>query len=207
MPEDTSIHLGIPLGEDKAWAEFKSPLNKNIVVSFCQDVERLLRINPYLIIENWEKLSDEKFQIHAKNQSQTPAFKVDTDITVLNMDSAIELHYSQGLKSKTLITINEENEGSRIKIIEEYEAVPKPERLQRQHEIDKSLIKWAEDIQTYLLHWQRWSWFPLWRFYKQRVWLPMKPSARRITYILLCISLVEFTLIALGSAIYVLEYK
>ncbi len=40
----------------------------------------------------------------------------------------------------------------------------------------------------------------------KRVWQPMKPSGRRITYMLLWISLVEIALIALGAGIYWSEY-
>jgi hypothetical protein len=40
----------------------------------------------------------------------------------------------------------------------------------------------------------------------RRIWQPMKPSARRITYMLLWISLAEVALIALGVAIYFVEF-
>ncbi|MES9902269.1 MAG: hypothetical protein ABW168_06250 [Sedimenticola sp.] len=63
-------------------------------------------------------------------------------------------------------------------------------------------MKWGEDLQAYLVHWNRWSGFAPWRWYMRRIWLPMKPSARRITYILLWISLVEVALILLGAGVY-----
>jgi hypothetical protein len=40
----------------------------------------------------------------------------------------------------------------------------------------------------------------------ERVWLPMKPSARRITFLVLVIGLADIALIALGFAIYWLEF-
>jgi hypothetical protein len=40
----------------------------------------------------------------------------------------------------------------------------------------------------------------------RRVWQPMKPTARRISYMLVWISLFEIALIALGVAIYFSEY-
>ena len=65
---------------------------------------------------------------------------------------------------------------------------------------------WAEYLQRYLLMWVRWRRFGMWRWYMRRVWQPMKPASRRITYILLWISVVEIALIALGVAIYFIEY-
>jgi len=39
----------------------------------------------------------------------------------------------------------------------------------------------------------------------ERVWLPMKPAARRITFLILVIGLADIVLIALGVAIYWVE--
>jgi len=38
-----------------------------------------------------------------------------------------------------------------------------------------------------------------------RVWLPMKPAARRITFLVLVIGLADVILVALGFAIYWIE--
>jgi len=64
----------------------------------------------------------------------------------------------------------------------------------------------AHSRQENLINWQRWSRFRVWRWYMRRVWQPMKPAGRRITYIPLWISVVEFALIAMGVAIYLVEY-
>jgi hypothetical protein len=41
----------------------------------------------------------------------------------------------------------------------------------------------------------------------RRVWLPMKPAGRRITYILLAVTAAEIVLIALVMGIYWLESR
>ena len=197
----------MPKSEDKAWAEFNTPLDKNTLLEFCQDVERLIRINPFLTINKWEKLGEQHFLLHASNQSQIPSFNIETDLNVFSKSDGLEIHYQQGLKSSTAINIDDTAKGSKLTIVEEYNNLPQQDRLNHLQEVDKSLVKWAEDLQTYLISWRRWSWFSPWRYYKQHVWLRMNPSARRITYILLCISLIEFALIALGIAIYIIEYK
>ncbi len=193
--------------EDKAWAEFKTPLNKRVLLNFCQDVERLLRINPFLDIKKWEKLSDQHFLFHAINHSQNPAFEITTDLQIQKKTDGLEILYRRGLKSSTAFTIQEITNGSKLTITEKYTGLPEEKRRQKLHKVDKSLNKWAENLQEFLIDWHRWSWFSPWRYYKNRIWLPMRPTARRVTYLILCISFIEIVLIALGSAIYIIEYK
>lgn len=193
--------------EDKAWVEFKTPLDRAALLEFCQDVERLFRINPYLVFRRWETISAGQYRLHAVNHSQAPAFEIDTEITVEPLQDGLEIHYSQGLKSSTRITVQESSGSSSLVIEEKYEGAPESERLGRLDEVDRSLTKWAEEIQHYLLQWQRWAWFSPWRYYKEQVWQRMKPAARRITFLLLCISAVEIALIGLGLAIYLIEFR
>ena len=161
--------------EDKAWAQFKTPLDRATLLEFCQDVERLFRINPYLVFKKWETISARQYRLHAINHSQTPAFEIDTEITVEPFPDGLEIHYSQCLKSSTRITVQESLGNSSMVIEEKYEGIPESERSDRLGEVDRSLTKWAEEIQHYLLQWQRWAWFSPWRYYKKRVWQRMKP--------------------------------
>ncbi len=193
--------------EDKAWVEFRTPLDQVALLEFCQDVERLFRINPYLVFKRWERITDWQYRLHAVNYSQTPAFEIDTEVTVQPVSDGLEIRYAQGLKSSTRFSVGALPGGSTLVIEEKYEGVSRPERLHRLHEVDRSLTKWAEELQHYLLQWQRWAWFSPWRYYKQQVWQPMKPAARRITFMLLCISAIEIALIGLGLAIYLIEYR
>ena len=197
----------MPTPEDKAWVQFKSPLEPTTLLEFFQDVERLFRINPYLVFKGWKTISAGQYRLHAINHSQTPAFEIDTELTVRPVPDGLEIDYSPCLKSSTRITVQESSEGSSIMIEERYEGIPESERLDRLGEVDRSLTKWAEEIQHYLLQWQRWAWFSPWRYYKTRVWQRMKPSARRITFVLLCVSAVEIALIGLGLAIYLVEFR
>ena len=193
--------------EDKAWVEFRTPLDQAALLEFCQDVERLFRINPYLVFERWERIAARQYRLHAVNFSQTPAFEIDTEMTVQPVSDGLEIRYSQGLKSSTRFSVGVLPKGSTLVIEEKYEGVLESERIHRLHEVDRSLTKWAEELQHYLLQWQRWAWFSPWRYYKKRVWQPMKPTARRITFMLLCISAIEIALIGLGIAIYLIEYR
>lgn len=58
--------------------------------------------------------------------------------------------------------------------------------------MDKSLQAWGVALRAYFLRLKRWSWLPGWRWYMRRVWVPMKPSSRRIAWLLCLITAVEF---------------
>ncbi len=60
-------------------------------------------------------------------------------------------------------------------------------------------------LHRYLRRWKRWSWLPGWKFYMRHVWQPMKPMARRISFILIVVTLAEFIVFLLVFAIFWLE--
>ena len=193
--------------EDAAWASFKTPLEKTSLVDFCQDVERLFRINPYLEFAGWEACGNNSYRFQGRNLSQDPPFDFELVLHAEPLPDGLRIRYEQGLKSTTTFRVTGADTGSELTITEDYGAVSQKERQERLHEVDRSLVKWAEDLQGYLVRWNHWSWLAPWRFYMRRIWQPMKPTARRITYILLWISVVEIALIALGVAIYFAEYR
>ena len=193
--------------KDAAWASFNAPLEKQVLIEFFQDVNRLFRINPYLEFQHWKACGKNCYQLSARNLSNEPPLDIDHQLQVEPQPDGILIRYSGSLKSSTTFKIEEADQGSKVTIIEDYEGLNENDRQDRLHEVDKSLTKWAEDIQEYLIRWKRWSWFAPWRWYMKKVWQPMKPSARRITYMLLWISLIEVSLIGLGVAIYLAEYS
>lgn len=191
---------------DAAWVSFKAPLDKVKMVEFCQDIDRLLRINPYLEFKKWEACGDNRYLFSGRNLSLEQQGDFEFEIRVEPQPDGVRIQYNQGLKSSTLFKVEDATEGVEVTIIEEYDAADETERQARLDEVDKSLVKWAEDLQLYLIRWARWSWLSPWRWYMRRIWEPMKPAARRITYMLLWISLAEVALIMLGVGIYFAEY-
>ena len=197
----------LPLpAEDAAWASFKTPLSDTELRTFCEDVERLFRINPYLEFSQWQETGPQQYHFSGKNISQQPPFEFAVDLRVEHLDDGIRVHYAQGLKSSTTFKIESAPAGSQLTIIEDYSQLPEEEREARLHEVDRSLVKWANDIQSYLVHWNSWSRFRFYRWYMRRIWQPLKPMSRRIVYIMLWITVVEIALILLGAAIFWVEY-
>lgn len=192
--------------EDAAWASVNTPLKFDELKIFCQDIERLFRINPMLEFYQWENLGDDQYRMAVKNISQETPFELETELQVENQAEGLTIHYNNGLKKKTILKFEPSAQGSRLTIIDDYSDLSEEERQNRLHEVDKSLTNWADYLQRFMIMWQRWSHSALWRWYMRRIWQPMKPAGRRITYMLLWITAVEMALIALGTAIYFTEY-
>jgi hypothetical protein len=196
-----------PVAEDAAWASINTPLSVAELKAFCRDIERLYRINPMLEFQHFKVLGQHQYAYAGRNISQETPFEFDYTFTVKELPDGFQVDYDQGIKSGTLIKIEPASEGSKLTITDYYERLPAEERQQHLPEVDKSLLVWANYLQRYLVTWSRWSRFAVWRWYMRRIWQPMKPAARRITYSLLWISVVEIALIALGVAIYFVEFR
>ncbi len=193
--------------EDAAWASIATPLSVNELIAFCnEDVERLLRINPFIEFIKWEEGADGGVRYSFQNSSQQRPFKLDLELQIEHRPDGLVIHYSNGLKRSTHFKLESAPIGSKLTIIENYNAPKGGEQGDGIDEVDRSLTLWAKDLQHYLIRWKRWRGIAPWRWYMRRVWQPMKPSGRRITYMLLWISLVEVALVALGVAIYLVEY-
>ena len=192
--------------EDVAWASTNTPLTVDALKDFCTDIERLYRINPMLEFEHWDSKSGDRFIFAGRNISQEQPFDFEYELSASKLGNGIRIDYDRGIKSSTTFTIEPAPQGSKLMITDRYERLPTEERRTHLHEVDKSLAIWAQYLQQYLISWQRWSRFGLWRWYMRRVWQPMKPAGRRITYILLWITAMEIALITLGAAIYFVEY-
>lgn len=192
--------------EDAAWASINTPLNTDELKEFCRDTERLFRINPMLEFTGWEALGDNQFRFSGKNNSQETPFNFDVTFKVSEHPDGYQVDYLQGIKSSTTFSIESSPQGSKLTIVDRYDGLSEEERKSKMDEVDKSLISWASYIQKYLINWHKWSGFGLWRWYMRRIWQPMKPTARRITYMIIWISIVEVALIMLGATIYFIEY-
>ena len=191
---------------DAAWASINTPLGTDELMTFCQDIERLFRINPMLEFNVWEKLTDNQYHMSVKNISQEIPFEIDVKINIEQTVDEIKIHYSGGIKKNTVLKIEPSEYGSKLTITDSYGGLSEEELQSRIDEVDKSLVNWADYIQRFLITWKKWSKFGLWRWYMKRIWQPMKPTGRRVTYMILWITLVEIALITLGVGIYLSEF-
>jgi hypothetical protein len=128
----------------------------------------------------------------------------------------LRIAYAAGLKTATEFRVEQPaadsrpggtgaGQGAVLVVTDDYSGTPEAERQTRGGEIDKSLVWWGHDLHRYLRHWARWSRFGPWRWYMHRVWQPMKPKARRITFMLIAITMFELVAGILLIAVFALQ--
>ena len=192
---------GAPPGQDAAWVVLEAPLDPARLAAFCGNLERLYRINPFLEFASWKQDTPDRFQAEVLNHSNGQRTVMAATVTRTS-DRALRVDYTEGLKKSTRVEIQPAPAGSRLTITDEYGPTGAGAR---DAAVDRSLHAWGVALKAYLERDRRWGWIPLLRWYMQRVWLPMKPAARRITFLVLVIGLADVILVALGFAIYWIE--
>lgn len=193
---------GAPPGPDAAWVVLETPLDPARLAAICGDLERLYRINPFLEFASWQQDAPDRFRAEVLNHSNAQRSVLAARVTRTS-DRAFRVDYQEGLKKSTRFEILPAPSGSRLTITDEYG----PAGAGAQDAaVDRSLHAWGVALKSYLERDRRWGGLPLYRWAMDRVWLPMKPAARRITILVLVIALADVLLIALGFAIYWLEF-
>ncbi|HEX9183251.1 MAG TPA: hypothetical protein VF876_08335 [Burkholderiales bacterium] len=192
---------GAPPGADAAWVVLETPLAPDALAAFCRDLERLYRINPFLEFASWAQEGPDRFHAEVLNHSNGVRAAMRGRVTRA-ADGALRVEYEEGVKRSTRFDIQPAPAGSRLTITDEYG----PAGEAQASTVDRSLHAWGVALKSHLERDRRWGWLPLYRWAVERVWLPMKPSARRITFLVLVIAIADIALIALGFAIYWLEY-
>jgi len=187
---------------DAAWVVIETPLVPGDLTAFCSDLERLYRINPYLEFRQWRGIAPGPIAAAFRNLSNQREFELQLVIERTS-ESDFTVRYDHGIKRSTRFEIEPAAAGSRLRITDVYHGTTAADT----GEIDKSLQAWGVALRDYLLREQRWRWCAPWRWYMRRVWVPMKPVARRITFIILMVTLAEIALIALVLAIYWIEHQ
>lgn len=183
---------------DAAWVAIESTLGPAELKAFCRDLERLYRINPYLEFRAWRDEQDGA-SVEFRNLSNGRDYALKLAIED-GSPSGFSVRYDRGIRRTTRFAIDAmPGGGSKLTITDDYTGASADADL---GEVDRSLHAWGVALSTYLQREARWHRYALWRWYMRRVWVPMKPAARRITFIILMIALAEVALFALVMAIY-----
>lgn len=192
---------GAPPGRDAAWVILETSLEPVQLASFCHDLEQLYRINPFLEFASWKQSAPDRFRAEVLNHSNDQR-TVMAGSVMRTSEQVVRVDFADGLKKCTRFEIEAAPAGSRLTITDEYgpAGAGAPEAG-----VDRSLHAWGVALKSHLERDRRWGWVPLYRRCMRRVWLPMKPAARRITFLILVVALADIALIALGLAIYWIE--
>ncbi len=191
---------------DAAWVAVPLPQTAEEVAQQCRDVEVLFRLNPYLHFSAWRQTGPSGFHAEFENQSNQQKVSVDFEVAS-GPGTGFTVTYAGGLKRRTIFAIEPAAQGCKLTVTDDYEGLTAAEREARAAEADKSLHAWGVAIRAYFLRLKRWSWLPGWRWYIRRVWIPMKPSARRIVWLFYLITVVEFFFFLFVLLIYLIEQQ
>lgn len=189
---------------DAAWVTVPIPQDATTLAELCRDVEALFRVNPYFYFSVWKQTGPAAYHAEYENQSNQQKLALDFEV-VPSLQKGFSVNYASGLKKRTIFTIETAASGSVLTITDDYEGLSADERAARATEVDKSLHAWGVALRAYFVRLKRWSWLPGWRWYIRRVWIPMKPSARRIVWLLYLITVVEFFFFLFVVLIWVIE--
>lgn len=190
--------------QDAAWVTIETPFGVDWLKDFLVDIERLYRINSQIEFEEMRQIADDTYVLKGKNLSNGK--DIDQILKVTPEAAGVRVTYSNGLKTFTSFKIEAQPDGETALVItDDYSGVSQEQREARMEEVDKSLVQWGRDIHRYLRQWKRWSWVPGWQYYMRRFWQTMKPMARRICYMLLLITIVEFVVFLMVFSVFWLE--
>jgi hypothetical protein len=194
--------------DNSAWVTLEVPASPAELFVFLQNIERLFHLNPYLDIKQWvESEAGRRFHLQAMNEMNGVHYDLDINVESNEPDSRLKLRYSQGLKAALEITL--QGAGSPDKTIltlREHYHQPTPEQREQQlKEIDHSLIPWGNAILAYVRGLRRWAWFWPYRWYREKFWLGMRPTHRRIAGMIGWVTLLEFVVFLFVFIIYWLE--
>lgn len=190
---------------DEAWVSIPVPFPPERLARYCSDIEAVFRVNPYYTFHEWRQTGAGRYAVDVENHSN----QTRTTLQVETSDatrSGLTVNYTGGIKRRTMFRIEPASNGSRLTITDDYQLLPEAERAQRIGEVDKSLNAWGGALRVYFLRLHRWSWLPGWNWYIRRVWMPMKPSARRIVWFLYLITAAEFVFFLFVLLIWRIEY-
>ena len=187
-----------------AWAVLETPLPPDELATFCRQVESLYRINPFLEFDSWEQVGPDRFRAAVLNHSNGQRQVLEGDV-VAESERAWRIDFVSGPKQHTRFEVVPAGSGSRLTITDEYRRAADGASVSAE-DADRSLHAWGVGVKTFIERECRWRWLPIVGWFQRRVWLPMKPSARRIMFLILVITVADVALIALGFAIYWLEF-
>jgi hypothetical protein len=187
--------------DNAAWVSIELPLAPEEVLDCVRDVERFLRLNPHLEIARFERAADGRFRLEGLNEMNGLA--VSCGLTFQDAGAGgFNLRYDGGLKLATEVTAAAHGAGALLTIRESYR---QPESDADLAQVDRSLTPWGVAIRRHILGLSRWGRIPPYRWWRERVWLGMRPRERRIVRLIAWVTLLEFVVFLFVLAILVIE--
>ena len=186
-----------PEFDNAAWVYVPTRLDAKTLFEFCLNIETLFRLNPYLSISQWRTTEDGAI-INWQNHSTETAHSLNSSLSTETNEYEICVHYQTGIKQETYFIVEANDNGANLIILDRYA----DNANELTDNVDKSIHAWGEALNRFFRHYKYIRRVPFIDAIIRRFWVKLSPMARRITYMLLVIAIVE--LVALMLLVFVL---
>jgi hypothetical protein len=193
----------LPVEDDAAWTQVEVDLPVEALGRLLADPVLVLRLNPLVTYECLERRSDGSLRIRAHNESNGQS--IDTAATVISNHSppALCFAYADGIKREARLQAWPTPSGATLRITDVYVSPADGDNPLKT--VDHSLLPWTAALRRHLERDARWGRVPGYRWLANGVWPSMSPSHRRIAWLLIWTTAIEFC-IFLG-VVFVLRYR
>lgn len=187
--------------ENAAWVRIELPLAPQQALDYARNVERLLRLNPHLDIARFEGEAEGRYRLEGLNEMNGHAVSCGLTLQDDGADG-FSLRYDRGLKLATEVRATAHGGGTLLTVRETYRQPGSEAELA---EVDRSLTPWGVAIRRHFLGFARWGRLPFYRWWRERIWLGMRPRERRVVRLVVWITAIEFVVFLFLLAILVIE--
>lgn len=189
--------------DDAAWVRLTLPIPAKAVTGFLLDIALVLRINPCIEFDHLARRVDGRWHLAGRNDSNAQSFDIEADFIVDAERKVFELRYDSGIKRSTRFEVLLDPAGCILVITESYRTPDKDEQERVLDEVDRSLTPWAAALRAHLLRRVRWRGLPGYGWLAERFWFGMPPRQRRVAWLIIWTTLLEFVVFLAALAIYV----
>lgn len=187
--------------DNAAWVGIELPLAPQQALDYVRNIERLLRLNPHLDIDRFAGEAEGRYRLEGLNEMNGLAVSCGLTLQDGGADG-FSLRYDSGLKLATEVKAAARGGGTLLTVRETYR---QPENEAQLAEVDRSLTPWGIAVRRHFLGLARWGRLPGYRWWRERIWLSMRPRERRIVRLIAWITALEFVVFLLVLAILVIE--
>ncbi len=176
-----------PEFDDAAWVRIETKLDVKTLYTFCLQVERLYRLNPYFRFETWHQIDSNNFIATWENHSSDVVHQIETRLSLGVHENEICIKYQSGIKVETYFIIEPNINAADLVIVDRYGS----SEYGQVDDVDKSIHAWGLSLNRFFKHYAYLKSVPGSLMLIDRFWIRLTPMARRITYILLVVTVVE----------------
>ena len=185
--------------DDSAWVTIDLPCPLDQTRRLAEDPQRLLRLNPYLELRLWQTIGPDHWRAGLFNE--TNGLTLATEVRRQPENHGYSLEWDRGIKRRTRVEWQSAGTSSRLVLRDVY-LLTETADSHALAAVDRSINAWGIAIRRHVLALQRWQWLPGYRALREGFWLGLSPRQRRISRLIVWVSVLEFVTVLFILAIW-----